>query len=270
MSKAVSAAALACLMTLGLSPSFAQGVQGAAVTNGPNRPVALVIGNASYPDAESSLKAPVNDARALADTLRDKGFDVVQGENLTKQGMHGTIDTFTAKVTEGSTVLLFFSGFGIQADRKTYLIPVNAEIWVENDVRRDGVSIEPILSELAIKKAGAKLVILDASRKNPFERRFRGFSGGLAGIYAPDDTLVISSTSPGKVANDAQGERGILIAELIAQMRNPDRTVEQIFNGTRAAVSGASNRTQVPWVSSSLVQDFVLGSRQSIQQKPGR
>jgi uncharacterized caspase-like protein len=239
----------------------ASATQGAAPQQAePTRSVALVIGNAAYPDAELTLSQPLNSARALADELRGKGFDVVRGENLGKQEMHRAIETFTAKITPGSTALIFFSGFGIQASRKTYLIPVNAQIWIEDDVRRAGVSVEPILGELESRGAGVKLIILDASRRNPFERRFRGFSAGLAGIYAPDDTLVMYSAAPGKVVNDAGDEHSVLMAELIAQMRLPGQTAEEAFNRTRLAVSQASQRNQVPWVSSSLIASFFFGS----------
>src|SRR5262245_23138223 len=207
--------AVVALLALSVSLAHAQGARSgtdqgepqsptksaapAGTAQRPNR-VALVIGNSAYPDAEQKLVHPVNNARAMADALRDRGFDVVAGENLGKQEMQRTIETFTEKVTPGSVALVFFSGFGIQANRKTYLLPVNAQIWVEDDVRRSGVSIEPLLGELDSKGAGTKLVILDASRRNPFERRFRGFSAGLAGIYTPDDTLVMYSAAPGKAA----------------------------------------------------------------------
>jgi uncharacterized caspase-like protein len=227
----------------------------------PTRPVALVIGNSAYPDAELKLTHPINNARALADALQEKGFDVVSGENLTKQEMLRAIETFTEKVTPGSAALVFFSGFGIQASRKTYLIPVNAQIWIEDDVRRAGVSVEPILGELDSRGAGAKLVVLDASRRNPFERRFRGFSAGLAGIYAPDDTLVMYSAAPGKVANDDGGEHSAMISELIAQIRAPGQSAEDVFIRTRVSVSQASQRKQVPWVSSSMIERFFFGSR---------
>jgi uncharacterized caspase-like protein len=226
----------------------------------PSRLVALVIGNAVYPDADLALGHPVNGARALADALRDKGFDVVRGENLSKQEMHRAIESFTSKITPGSAALIFFSGFGIQASRKTYLIPVNAQIWTEDDVRRAGVSVEPILGEMESRGAGVKLIILDAARRNPFERRFRGFSAGLAGIYAPDETLVMYSAAPGKVVNDAGGEHSILVSELIAQIRAPGQSAEEAFNRTRLAVSQASGRSQVPWVSSSLIESFFFGS----------
>jgi len=226
----------------------------------PARLVALVIGNSAYPDSDVTLSSPVDGAHALSDELKGKGFDVVSGDNLGKQEMLRAVETFTGKITPGSTALFFFSGFGIQASRKTYLIPVNAQIWVEDDVRRTGVSIEPILSELESKGAGVKLIILDASRRNPFERRFRGFSAGLAAIYAPEDTLVMYSAAPGKVVNDANDRDSLLVPQLITQIRSPGQTAEEAFNHTRVAVAEASHRNQVPWVSSSLIARFSFGT----------
>ena len=66
--------------------------------------------------------------RALAEELRQNGFDVDIGENLTKEAMRAAIDRFYGKIKSGSTALLFFSGYGIQSDRQTYVIPVNAQI----------------------------------------------------------------------------------------------------------------------------------------------
>jgi uncharacterized caspase-like protein len=222
------------------------------------QPVALVMGNAAYPDAGLPLSHPLNNARALADALRDRGFDVEFGENLTQHAMERAIEAFKGKIQPGSPALIFYSGFGIQAGRQTFLIPVNAQIWSEADVRRAGVSLEPVLNEIEVKGAGAKLVILDASRRNPYERRFRSSSFGLAAIQAPDETLVMYSAAPGKVVSDGDGERSPLLDELIAQLRTPGQSAEEVFHHTRVAVSHASQRKQVPWVSSSLVQDFVL------------
>ena len=110
--------------------------------------VALLIGNAAYPDAEAPLRDPVNNVRSLADELRRTGFDVDIGENLTKEAMRAAIDRFYGKIKPGSTALLFFSGYGIQSDRQTYVIPVNAQIWTEADVRRDGYSFDLLLAEM--------------------------------------------------------------------------------------------------------------------------
>jgi uncharacterized caspase-like protein len=88
------------------------------------------------------LKEPVNNVRALTDELKRYGFEVDTGENLSKETMRAALERFYGKINSGSTALLFFSGFGIQSDRQSYMIPVNAQIWSESDVRRDGYSLD--------------------------------------------------------------------------------------------------------------------------------
>src|ERR1700744_2610495 len=134
---------------------------------------ALVIGNAKYPDADAPLKEPINDARDLADELKRDGFTVEIGENLTGDNMRRAFDRLYNKLRPGSVALVFFSGFGIQSTRQSYMIPVDAQIWTESDVRRDGVSLEAVLGEINNRGAGVKIALIDASRRNPYERRFR-------------------------------------------------------------------------------------------------
>src|ERR1700710_2116747 len=124
---------------------------------------ALVIGNAKYPDADAPLKEPVNDARDVADELKRDGFNVDIGENLTGDGMRRAFDKLYGRIKPGSVVLVFFSGFGVQAARQSYMIPVDAQIWTEPDVRRDGFSLETVLGEINSRGAGVKIALIDAS-----------------------------------------------------------------------------------------------------------
>src|ERR1700704_2460467 len=87
---------------------------------------ALVIGNAKYPDAEAPLKEPINDAHDVADELKRDGFDVDIGENLTGDAMRRAMERLYGKIKPGSVVLVFFSGFGIQSGRQSYMIPVDS------------------------------------------------------------------------------------------------------------------------------------------------
>ena len=218
--------------------------------------VALVIGNAAYPDDAKPLAEPIKDARAIADELKRDGFDVFVGEDLTKQKMRAAVDGLKVKIKPGATAVLFFSGYGIQTAKQSYLIPVDAQIWTEGEVKRDGISIESILSEMNAAGANVKVVIIDAARRNPFERRFRGYSAGLASLNAPAGTLAIYSAAPDKVAGEASGDGSLFVAELLKEMRSPGLTAEEIFNHARINVSRASRNEQVPWVSSSLTEDF--------------
>jgi formylglycine-generating enzyme required for sulfatase activity len=242
-----------CLLLVALAP--------AAVAQQRSVPVALIIGNANYPNSSSPLPTTIKDARALAEEFRRLDFDVDLRENVGKAAMQRAIDAFTAKIKSGTDALIYFNGFGIQAARQSYLIPVGAQIWTEADVRRDGISIDAVLAELQRKGARVKVVILDASRRNPFERRFRPSPAGLAAIEAPDGTLAMYSAAPGRVINDGTGEYSLFASELIKELRGQNRAAEEVFRQTRIGVSRASNNEQVPWVASSLVEDFYFGQR---------
>ena len=225
--------------------------------------IALVIGNGHYPDANTPLTQPINDARALTASLRRDGFDVDVVEDATRDDMARAVARLKSKIRPDSVVMLFFGGYGVQAGRESYMIPVDATIWKEADVRRDGVSVESVLDAMKEQGACAKLVVLDASRRNPYERRFRTFSHGLAPISAPDNALILTSATPGQVADDSSGQHSVLVTELLNNLnaREADKSAaaETVFNKTRVAISRASDGAQVPSVSSSLLEDVRFG-----------
>jgi len=220
--------------------------------------VALVIGNGHYPDASAPLAQPINDARGLTAALRAKGFDVDVVEDATKDDMARAIVRLKAKIKQDTVAMLFFGGYGVQVGRESFMIPVDAAIWKEADVRRDGVSVESVLEAMKEQGAKVKLVVLDASRRNPYERRFRSFSHGLAPISPPENTLVLTSATPGKVVDDSRGQYSVLMAELLNNLA-AQAGAETAFNKTRVAVSRASEGEQVPAVSSSLLEDIRIG-----------
>ena len=217
---------------------------------------ALVIGNARYPDADTPLKEPVNDARDLADELKRDGFKVDIGENLTGDQMRRAFDKLYGKIKPGDVVLLFFSGYGIQSNRQSYMMPVDCQLWQELDVRRDGISLENVLTEINNRGAGVKIALLDASRRNPYERRFRSFSAGLAPVVAPNGTLVMYSAALSSVISDNGGDHSLFVQELLNEIRVPDLMAEEALNKTRIGVTRASHQEQIPWISSLLSEDF--------------
>ncbi|MBS0531570.1 MAG: caspase family protein [Proteobacteria bacterium] len=229
--------------------------------------VALVIGNAKYPDNEAPLKEPINDARDVADELKHDGFDVETGQNLTGEGMRLALNRLYNRIKPGSVALIFFSGFGIQSGRQSYIIPVDAQIWTEADVRRDGFGLDTILGEINNRGAGVKIALLDASRRNPFERRFRSFSAGLAPVIAPSGTLVMYSAALSSVVSDTGTDHSVFVGELLKEIRVPGLTAEETLNRTRVGVTRASRSEQVPWMSSSLADDFYFVPGQ--HAKPG-
>jgi caspase domain-containing protein/tetratricopeptide repeat protein len=231
---------------------------------------ALVIGNAKYPDADSPLKEPVNDARDVADELKRDGFSVDLQENLNGDGMRRAFDRLYGKIRPGSVALIFFSGFGIQSNRQSYMIPVDAQIWTEPDVRRDGISLESVLGEINSRGAGIKIALIDASRRNPYERRFRSFSAGLAPVIAPNGTMVMYSAALSSVVSDSGGDHSLFVQELLKEIRVPNLSADDMMNQTRMGVTRASRGEQVPWASSSLAENFsFIGNPTGGERPPG-
>jgi len=266
VSLAIGAHAALNKRALDVVPAVAAG-QGAVKTASR---VALVIGNGHYPDASAPLDQSINDARALTEALRQDGFDVDVVEDASKDDMARAVERVKAKIGPDTVAMLFFGGYGIQVGRESFMIPVDATIWREADIRRDGVSIEAVLEMMKAQGARAKLAVIDASRRNPYERRFRAYSHGLAPIATPDNALVLSSATPGKVADDGNGEHSVLVSELLANLQANAAGAETVFNKTRVAISRASDGEQVPSVSSSLSEDVRFGiEAQSADAKAG-
>src|SRR5438552_2974073 len=221
---------LALLLTLffsvaSVAPSFAAGER-----------YALVIGNAKYPDAEAPLKEPINDARDIAEELKRDGFNVDIGENLTGEQMRRAFERLYGKIKPGSVALVFFSGFGVQSSRQSYMIPVDAQIWTEPDVRRDGLSLETVLGEINSRGAGVKIALIDASTRNPFERRFRSCSAGLAPVIAPTGPAKGRGRDSSAAGETGREYPGNAVACRRSDHQEPDRQARRQSRRRRCAV----------------------------------
>ena len=218
--------------------------------------IALVIGNSAY--REAPLRNPVNDARAMAQTLRELGFTVLAHENATKRTMEAAILAFGRRLAEGGVGFFYYAGHGLQVRGRNYLVPVDAEIDSEAATRIAAVDVDLLLEQMAEAKNRVNVVILDACRNNPFERRMRGASRGLAAVDAARGTLVAYATAPGSVAADGDGANGLYTEELLQALRVPGLKVEEVFKRVRVAVTKRSKGAQTPWESSSLTGDLVV------------
>ena len=242
-------------------------VIGASFAQQKEQRVALVIGNASYKSAP--LVNPVNDARAMATRLRSLGFDVTLKENLKTREIGGTYREFRSKIKPGVTALVFYAGHGIQVKGQNYFPAVDAEIDSEEDVPLQSLNLGTLLENMEESKAGVSLVFLDACRDNPFARRFRSASRGLAKVEAASGTLIHYATKPGSVASDGDGKNGTYTEALLAQLgsRLPvELMLKQVTNTVVAKTKGK----QEPWIEGSLRGDFYFNTLtlQKIQVEP--
>ena len=224
--------------------------------------LALVIGNSAYPDARSPLPQMTRDAEDLTNALRKDGFQVDTHDNATLADTTRAIDHLRSRVHLNSIVFVYFGGYGVQSDGQNYLVPIDAKIWSEEDVRRQGVSIESLLSQLKASGARVRLVVIEASRRNPYERRFRTYSHGLATIQTSENALILSSAAPGQFVEDPNELHSHLMTALLAQMDSSKR-IEEVFNNTRNAVAAATQGRQIPAVSSTLTESVDLWQARS-------
>jgi hypothetical protein len=218
--------------------------------------LALLIGNSAY--RESPLRNPVNDVRAMAQKFKDLGFTVIAHENATKRAMEAAIIEFGRRLAEGGVGAFYYAGHGLQVRGRNYLVPVDAEIEDEASTRVAAVDVELLLEQMAEARNRVNIVILDACRNNPFERRMRGASRGLAAVDAARGTLVAYATAPGSVAADGDGKNGLYTEELLEALREPGLKIEEVFKRVRINVARRSKGSQTPWESSSLTGDLVV------------
>src|SRR5262249_47275183 len=146
--------------------------------------VALVLGNGAYQNA-ASLRNPVNDARAIAALLGKLGFEVIERENTSRRAMTDAMRAFAEKLTPGGVGLFFYAGHGMQVKGGNFLLPVDAALSEEDDLKYETVDVADVLGRMDDARIRLSLVILDACRDNPFAKSSRSVTRGLAPIDAP-------------------------------------------------------------------------------------
>lgn len=221
--------------------------------------VALVIGNSNY--AQSPLDNPANDAKAVAQALRDAGFEVELLIDQKRAAMRSSIERFGAKLTtKKQPSVFYYAGHAMQLDWRNYLLPTDINIRSAQDVNSQAVDLNDLLQQLtkasSVTGGSSNVVILDACRDNPFGKTANA-AKGLSQIDAPTGTLLAYATAPGNVAQDAgTGNNGLYTENLLKEMKVDGAKIEDVLKRVRLSVRLQSKGQQVPWESTSLEEDF--------------
>ncbi len=221
-----------------------------------NKRMALIIGNADYV-ASNKLRNTLNDAKSMAETLKNLGFEVIMVENGNYETMKNAIYAFGDRIQDVDVSMFFYAGHGLEVDGTNYLVPVDADIQSHLDIKQKCIPLNGVSNTMEFANdEGLNMIILDACRNNPFPAGKRGGSG-LARVNAPSGTLIAYATDPGSVASDGEGTNGLYTGELVKQLKVSQR-IEDIFMNTRNSVEKMSDGKQRPWEEARLKGVFYL------------
>src|SRR5271169_1025636 len=228
--------------------------------------VAFVVGNGAYKNV-AQLPNPPIDAKAMAATLRNVGFDVVEGTNLTRDTMTERLLEFGKKAQGADVAVFFYAGHGIAVNGTNYLLPVDADLKSEMDVKLGAAINIDLTLDQTMSDAKVKLVFLDACRDNPFAAKIKSSAStrsvsvqtGLAEMKSGEGTLIAFATGPGQTALDGQeGTNSPFTRALIAHITEPGTEIQQAMTEVRAQVNEETNKGQLPWGHTNLIGSVYL------------
>ncbi|MCP3383332.1 caspase family protein [Bradyrhizobium sp. CCGUVB4N] len=239
-----------------------------------DRRVAFVVGNGAYKNV-AQLPNPPIDAKAMAATLRNVGFEVIEGSNLSRDQMTEKLLDFGRKAQGSDVAVFYYAGHGIAVGGSNYLLPVDADIKSEMDVKLGAAINIDLTLDQTMGDAKVKLVFLDACRDNPFAAKIKSNSAtrsvnvqsGLAEMKSGEGTLIAFATGPGQTALDGQeGNNSPFTRALIDNITKPGVEIQQAMTSVRAQVNEETHKGQLPWGHTNLIGAVYLNPAQQTQQ----
>jgi uncharacterized caspase-like protein len=228
--------------------------------------VALVIGNAAYRNA-AALQNPKNDATDVSEALKRLGFETIVGLDLDRDGMEEKSIAFARSSRDADVALVYYSGHAMQRRGINYLMPVDAVLHDDADLRRL-TRVDDIVDDLSQAK-NLRILILDACRVNPLADEWsrsmeltRGppVDRGIARMVAPKGMIISFATQPNQTAADGQGRNSPYTMAFLKNIEAPDE-IGAVFHHMTADVYNETQGKQLPELSLSVVGDFYLKGR---------
>ncbi|WP_332860563.1 caspase family protein [Janthinobacterium svalbardensis] len=229
----------------------------AAVPAAPGKRIALVIGNAAYPQP---LLNPVNDARAMAERLRRLGFEVLLRTDINAAQLQKASAEFSTQARGADIALVFYAGHGAQAGEANYVLPLGANMNALSAaaIAAQGVSVASLAGDLQRTGARGAVLILDACR----QEYTRGgavmvpggnaASHGFADTQAPRGVVIAYSAGPGALARDfwsPDSRNSPYTSALLDALDAPGLPMGEVFSQVAARVAAMTHDVQKPRVS---------------------
>lgn len=234
-----------------------------AVVSGSATKVALVIGIKSY-EAVPPLGNTINDARDIANSLKTKGFSVIEVyDPKTKSDLRNAVLEFNKALRNNANGvgMLYYSGHGMQVDGANYMIPAGAKLEIKADIEEQCMNMDYVLRSMEENGNQLNIIVLDACRNNPFRSFSRSAEKGLSMVSAPKGSYIVYATKPGAVASDGSGRNGLFTSKLLKFLDATDQSLEEVFKNVAAEVSHDSKDQQRPWISSDYTGVFYFNKQ---------
>jgi hypothetical protein len=246
--------------------------------------VALVIGNNDYKNVAKLQKA-VNDARTMGDTLKQLGFSVMVAENQTRQAFSQTLLAFDAAIQPGDTAFFFFAGHGFEIAGQNYLLPTDVPVATEGQeelVRDASILADRVVERLLRRGTRTAILVFDACRNNPFERRGTravAGGGGLAPMtQLPEGVFSVFSAGPRQTALDRLSDNddnpnSVFTRIFAKELLKPGDNLVQVAQRTRRVVSEMADTVhhkQIPVYFDQMVDDVFLNGLAKAQAEAAK
>jgi len=235
--------------------------------------VALVIGNSAYARAPH-LPNPVHDAEDVAAALKRSGFEIIVATDLDKTGMDEAIIRFARAARTADVAMFYYTGHALQFGGINYLVPVDAQLNDEADLRRM-VRVDDVVADMQQAK-NLRILVLDSCRDNPLAEQLKRSVGtarstsigrGLAKIDSPEGMIISYATQPGRTADDGDGRNSPYTAAFLRNVEAKEE-VGTIFRRISADVYQTTRQMQLPELSLSLIGEFYLNGKLQITVTP--
>ena len=247
----------ALLSAIALGPLPTQAQNAAA-----NPRIALVIGNATYPD--QALATTANDAGLVAQTLQAAGFDVVGARDLDEKSLRTALRDFLDKATAAGPdmqAFVYLSGRALQYNGDNYFVPVDAHINRDSDAPIDAIRLADFTHALAQTPGRARIVVIDGARANPYPTQGAPLAPGLALVDPEPGELIAYNAAPGTLAGDEQGPYGVYGKTLAGAVRQGGVDIAAVFDQTRVLVNQQTQGALIPWDASKLDGPYFVFER---------
>jgi uncharacterized caspase-like protein len=205
--------------------------------------VALVIGNGAYAHVPH-LANPSHDAEDVAASLRRTGFQTIVGIDLDQAGMQDAAIRFARAARTADVAMFYYSGHAFQFAGVNYMVPIDAELHDEADLRRM-TRVDDVVADLQNAK-NLRILVLDSCRDNPLAdelkrsigmTRSAGIGRGLAKIDSPEGMIVAYATQAGRTAEDGDGRNSPYTAAFLRNVEAKERDRHDLSPHQRRCLS---------------------------------